>query len=268
MSKFSDFLPDIKTYEDLEILSDNTSFLNPTSIFDTDKLPHAKQKLNSFFTFVMTTKNLNIDDLSDIKELSYIHLGYTLNDSKGHRPNSNQTQALILALSEILDKYPVVDKLDNTGKKISSFSLFMKDFGADSISDLTAQIISKELYEFTIDTVKQSDYNRFIYPVPKTDPIYLKYWNEDHWDTFEATEGLYLEGKFTMLIPKDISDKKKFKQNPDDFINKVIIPRVKKDYPKSNKKEIFNTLTENKSHKELVQEEMKINEQGFLDYWN
>jgi len=268
MSKLSDFLPDIKTYEDLEILSDNTSFLNPTSIFDTDKLPHAKQKLNSFFTFVMTTKNLNIDDLSDIKELSYIHLGYTLNDSKGHGPNSNQTQALILALSEILDKYPVVDKLDNTGKKISSFSLFMKDFGADSISDLTAQIISKELYEFTIDTVKQSGYDKFIYPVPKTDPIYLKYWNEDHWDTFEATEGLYLEGKFTMLIPKDISDKKKFKQNPDDFINKVIIPRVQKDYPKSTKKEIFNILTENKSHKELVQEEMKINEQGFLDYWN
>lgn len=267
MSKISEFLPDIDTYEDLEILSDNTSFLNPTSIFNTDILPAAQQKLDSFFTFIITTENLDINEFAVVKELSYIHLGYTLNDSKGHGPKSNKTQALITALTEIIDKYPVVNKLDNSGKKISSFSLFMKDFGVDSISDLTAQIISKELYEFTINTVRMSKYSHFINPVPQTDPINLTYWNGTNWDTLQVTEGLYLEGNFTILIPKGISEKNHFKQNPDDFINKVIIPRVRLDYPDNNTKEIFKILTEDKNHKELVQEEMEINEEGFLAYW-
>lgn len=274
MALISEFLPNANGYADLDVDSDTKAFINPTLVYELAndyQLPNAANQIDNFFDYILNTQNIPIEEIANVHEIPYTHLGYNADGITGNGPKQEQTELLINQLHNLLNTFPVVDQLSNSGKKLQSVSLFMKNFSFDSISDLTTQIISNDLYDFTMRTVQNSEYANFITDVPPYDPIQLTYWNNTHWEIRNITHGLYLNAKFTLLVPSNMVEDKKFSKNPGNFITQIIIPRLK-DLPENNRrtnKEIRDAaINEAGSEKDLISNDMHDNPEGFLNYFN
>lgn len=157
-------IPKIK-YEDCldpDLEEDTPLFIDPVLILESDN-PLAKkaaQKLISFFetAFVLVDKARKQKDSKSryeaIKMLTFpevheIGLGYSETSSRGSGIKSKNAEELFNAFIDFLD-FGLDDPI-----YLGALSLFVEGIGPDRISDLTANVIKKELIEYTQDFCKK-----------------------------------------------------------------------------------------------------------------
>ena len=150
--------------------------------------------------------------------------------------------------------------------------MFVRNFSYDSISDLTSQVICKELYTFTIETVKTLGYTEFIHNSPAS----ITYWNNEtnDWICETVDESFIVQGKFTILIPNNIVELKHFSKNPSDYIRNVIVPRIQTELlltspsQKTSKKDIITAETKAAGGaKQWIRKDIEKYPQDFINYF-
>lgn len=158
----------------------------------------ATQLLKSFFEEVI--RLIKANQIDDAKELfDHLHepnatcLGVSLDDPQGRGIGQTDTDNIFESLlrSKAIQSGLLQDIEDSV--------LFVEGFGKDKLSDMTTNIITKKLIEYTIDQC-------VLHGIPLTQNIaYGFYWDgaDVEWKS-DYSQGLVIEKKKILLVPKGI----------------------------------------------------------------
>lgn len=255
--------------EDLELFIDY-NLLKQNITINNFARKLAYEKVISFFQYNLKLIRTNPDKAllnMNIHEINDTHFGSTKrgNESRGKGPSS-------YALDSFFKKI-VKHGLDNKViKEPMDLLLFTEGLGPDFFSDLITKIISKELYEFSINVLSQ---NNKLDHVQQTESKNLEYWDniKDEWTTIVVPK-LKIADSNILLVPHAISTKQ-INYNTNNFLVSVIndVKRkneIKKLGKKSarTKKEIYeDEKKEYGSQKEIIFSEV-VKNKNFLDTYH
>lgn len=183
---------------DIDFDKDTPLFLDPFLISQRlDQRSRAVSKLiNNYFQFVV--KLIRSGDtyrarevLSHLSEPNETCLGLSSGKPQGRgMGQENQIQILESLTQSEAVKFGLVEKIEDT-------EIFIKGIGPDKVSDMTTQIIRKELIKYTQDQCR-------LLNIPLESNVASGY----YWDPIRAkwvqefTEMLIVEGKRILLVPK------------------------------------------------------------------
>ncbi|WP_056961763.1 hypothetical protein [Fructilactobacillus florum] len=279
-AKMSDILKknESPTYYDRYLDTDSEAFINPILVcknkkkFSGEDSENAEKRIDSFFEFVMGNKAENLSKIDSVPEENATGLGYSKNKSVGHGPNKDLFHEMLNSLNLNTEKYSGLAKLNGNACRLSALTMFVPGFSYDSVSDLTTRLIEKELYNFTIETVKRLGRDNSLHK--RTETLY--YWADKdcEWKKENVEKNFYANGKFTLLVPNCMVEEKKFKKNPDDYIRNVIAPRIindrlQKTGKKPKKKQIIDKAKKDAGGaKRLIENDIAKYPNDFIDYYN
>ena len=108
-------------------------------------------------------------------------------------------------------------------EKAIDLSIFIRDFAEDCLSDMLTNILFLQLSNFTISVC-----NNHSYPLKKVSSPYY-YWDitEHMWKTYDG-EGMFVDGKLILLVPKDIV-RRRYYYNADQYFCSVILERMQEE---------------------------------------
>ncbi|PRO80979.1 hypothetical protein C6Y11_04340 [Lactiplantibacillus pentosus] len=262
-------------YYDIDVDTDSKAFLNPLLVSQRSKdiagMEKATQRIDSFFNYIIQSlTSQQIQNIALVSEENATHLGYSRNKSVGHGPKKDPLLNMLTNLNHNA-QYKAIIRMNGNARKLSSLTMFVPDFSFDSISDLTTRIIEKELYSFTISTVNKLGYDRYL----NQQKFSLVYWDSktSRWVKDQVKEGLYINGKFTLLVPKHMVEENRFTHNPDDYIRNIIAPRIINNLPQTGKKPrkkdiIKKAINDAGSAKALVTKDLETYPDDFINYFD
>lgn len=187
-------------FVDIDPTTDTPLFLDPFFLSRRqDNWSHESTLvIRSFFQQVIDLiRNGNLDEAKDL--FDFLHepnatcLGMSIGDPQGRGVGNEDTDNIYnnLLRSQAIQTGLIQDIEDNI--------LFVENFGKDKLSDMTTNIITKQLVLYT-----QNQCN--LHNIPLTPGIASGYfWNRQdlEWQT-EYTEMLVIDGKKILLVPKGI----------------------------------------------------------------
>lgn len=212
-------------FVDIILSTDIRLFIDPTLIEKSNDV-HSK---NAYFVMDDYFKELfNALKIHDIEKQRYLflhaheknetHMGYCrkVQHGKGKTPNG---------LSESLSclESLVVHGVDL--KKASEIPIFTKRFAEDCMSDLLTNLLSRELYSFTM---KQAE--KYNLPLSAENFGY-NFWNPNthQWDYFEGPQLINPDdGKPIFLVPKNWV-RNCYYVNVNEFIRNIILTKMQND---------------------------------------
>lgn len=214
-------------YLDIPLNSDVKKFVDPVKIagineplFDSKKASFKVQEYfeKGFSLYAEGNKNLAISLLSEPKEINATHLGLSKGASKGNGPSEE-------ILDGVFQKITSEEFLRNSFMaRPTLIPLFVPNFGADRFSDLTVNIISKELAEFTENICKELGI-----------PVYVtglcKYYDvsDGKWKQLVANLPMGPDKKPILLVPAGlVTDNYKF--SIEKFVYTVIFAHLKDEH--------------------------------------
>ncbi|API88394.1 hypothetical protein BKP56_03360 [Marinilactibacillus sp. 15R] len=255
--------------QNLTLNADVKKFVDPVKItglneplFDSKKASFKVQEYfkKGFSLYAEGNRELAISLLSEPKEINATHLGLSKGASKGNGPSEE-------ILDGVFQKITSEEFLRNSFMaRPTLIPLFVPNFGADRFSDLTVNIISKELAEFTEKVCNELDI-----------PVYLtglcKYYDvsDGEWKQLIAKLPMGPDLKPILLVPAGlVTDKYKF--SVEKFVNSVIFAYLKDEHLNRRSslityKEIDGVLTPVKPTNKMLKEHeilMKYKERGMF----
>lgn len=214
---------------DIDTDKDALLFIDPFRVKNSRSLPLANvadEKIVSFFKWVFDLyakgkKEEALDLLVFSKETNELHLGYSRTHGMGRGVSKE-------ALDEVFDsilRNPSIASEILTNP--SSLVILVPGFGEDRLSDLTASIIKKELYEFTME--QGSLFGMEVDDVELHD--YGHYWDHTEclWKPLIGKSIRDEYGNPILFTPKDlVTDKLNY--SAERFMFGVIFPVLKKEH--------------------------------------
>jgi len=212
-------------FVDIDPEEDITLFLDPffLSKRQDNWSIEAARTIRSFFQRVVNTIRRGAE--KEAKELfQHLHepnstcLGMSIGNPRGRGVGNTDTDKIYDSLlrSRAIQTGLVQDIEDNV--------LFVENFGKDKLSDMTTNIITKHLIEYT-----QNQCNLHNIPLrPGTSSGY--YWNRNtnEWET-AYTDMLVIDGKKILLVPKGIVSFSKA-YTPDTYYNRFVLDFLQNEY--------------------------------------
>jgi len=203
---------------DIDINEDLPLFLDPFFLSKrNDKWSNeAKLTLKSFFQNVID--KIRSGNLSKASALfNYLHepnttcLGLSIGNPRGRGVGNNDAQNIFVNIisSKAIETGLIQDIEDNV--------LFVDNFGKDKLSDMTTNIITKHLIEYTQNQCK-------LHGIPLTSNVGSGfYWdrNQNGWNS-QLTEMLLIKGKKILLVPKGITSFSK-SYTPEKYYNQFVL---------------------------------------------
>ncbi len=202
--KISEYFSLNKTQQELDFVDidydcDMPLFLDPYFISrrKSDIAEEGLQSIQSFFELLITyLKNDECDMaqalMEHVGEINEIHLGLSKNKSQGRGIGSDDTLRLIESLKN--------SKALETGliENLEDCRLFIENIGKDKISDLCANIMKKQLIDYTIDQCK-------LWNIPLQEAPSGFYWDfvSRKWTQDLMCKRLIINGKPILLVPKE-----------------------------------------------------------------
>src|SRR5690554_3162420 len=186
-------------FVDIILERDLPLFIDPhfLSIQESELTNKANYYIQTFFQNLLNLiKNNKIDEakfqLEHIGEINEIHLGLSKEKSKGRGIGEKNSSALI---ESILTSDAITSGLV---ENIEDTRIFIKDIGADKISDMCANIIKEVLLEYTINQCE-------LWDIPLESAPSGYYWNPEQskWTTKLETNRLIIDDKPYLLVPKE-----------------------------------------------------------------
>jgi hypothetical protein len=214
---------DINPSEDLPLFLDPFFLSKKRDVWSYE----ATLTLRSFFQKVIEL--IRDDNENGAKELfDYLHepnstcLGMSEGNPRGRGIGIQDTDKIYESLlrSRAIQTGLIQDIEDNI--------LFVENFGKDKLSDMTTNIITKHLIEYTKNQC-------VLHNIPTTRGISSGYyWNrlENEWQS-EYTEILVIEGKKILLVPKGIVSFSK-DYTPDKYFNHFVLDYLQNEHLRLN----------------------------------
>lgn len=206
-------------FVDINLDTDTELYIDPTLI-DGLSIPWCKSAsvvINDFFHNVFECcRTKNYKRLYELvgfgKEPNEIKLGVSRAQSQG---KGSKPESLYRIFKRIAD-YHLIEK--EIVKEPSELCVFVNNFAEDRMSDLIANVIRKQLYEFTIDQC--SKYG--IALTPQTG-IIGSYWDvtKQRWETLNGNLFI-IDRQKTLLVPKIIV-RRKFIISVTQYIQKHVL---------------------------------------------
>lgn len=214
---------------DIDTDRDALLFIDPLRVKNSKILPLANvadEKIDSFFKWVFSLyakgkKEEALDLLVFSKETNELHLGYSRTHGMGRGVSKE-------ALDEVFDsilRNPSIASEILTNP--SSLVILVPGFGEDRLSDLTASIIKKELYSFTMDQASLLGFE--VDDVELHD--YGHYWDHTEflWKPLIGKSIRDEYGNPILFTPKDLVTNK-LNYSAERFMSGVIFPVLKKQH--------------------------------------
>lgn len=187
-------------FVDVDTDTDTPLFLDPYFIAKSD-FPFALEahlSLRSYFVCLLSA--LKEDRMKDAEEL-FSHLGETNEICLGFSRSTPQGKGMGPSDAFRIFKSLKESKALQTGimEDIEDFRIFVKNVDKDKTSDMTANIIKKQLIEYTHSQCK-------IWDIPLTEGVPSGFFWERKTNTWENeyTEMLIVDNRKTLLVPKRI----------------------------------------------------------------
>ncbi len=212
-------------FVDIVPATDIRLFIDPTLIekSNDDRSQRASAVIEDYFRALFDAlKSHNISKREALflhaHEKNETHMGYCIKVLYGKGKTPKGLSDSISCLENLLDNN--VDL-----KKASEIPIFTKRFAEDCMSDLLTNILSKELYFFTMEIAKK-------YGLPlSTQRFGYHFWNPHthQWEYFEAKQLINpCDGKPIFLTPKNWV-RNRYYVNVNEYIRNIILTKLQTD---------------------------------------
>ena len=217
-------------FVDISLDSDIKLFLDPSLIqgTQTEWCQRCHRKMDSFFTKAFDICKEK-DDHALYEILQFGHepnetkLGLSQNQSRGKGTGPDALYQIFRGLDS---------KVLGTPEGIfypSDLCVVVKNFAEDRMSDLTTNIIRKELYEFTVQQCEKHNI-----PLALDEVDLGATWNADteQWERFSGRP-LIANGRVILLVPKNIV-RHYYVYGTEQYISQYVIP-IRQQYHRDNR---------------------------------
>lgn len=207
-------------FVDIRIDTDNYLFIDPTimAISQNERDIAWHEKVQSFVeTALGFYRDENIPEARAIfnssNESNEIFLGYSIGSPRG---NGNSENSLDEVFTYVNNQRLIMEGLI---ERVEDLGLFVPKFGPDSLSDLVASLLKKELIEFTIEQCE-------IHGIDRTVELRKPFWNheERNWGTVTEMLPANEDGRPIVLIPKGIVTRS-YAYDPRNYLSDVVLVR-------------------------------------------
>lgn len=186
-------------FVDIDYNGDTPLFLDPYFISKrtSEITEEGLESIQSFFKLlIIYLKTNQLDEtiqlMEHVGEINDIHLGLSKNKSQGKGIGKDDTLRLIESLKN--------SKALETGliENLEDCRLFIDNIGKDKISDLCANLIKKQLIDYTIDQCN-------LWNIPLQEAPSGFYWDSisRKWTQDLKCKRLIIDGKPILLVPKE-----------------------------------------------------------------
>jgi len=208
-------------FVDIAVNNNTQLFIDPVLLESNHSkwYKNASKVMSSFFDSFYNVYKINnrpekIKLLSHAGEQNATRLGY----GDGDNGKGNTAEGLMKkfsALDSLIDYIPNMSKPED-------LTIFLPNFAEDGLSDLLTNILHKQLNEFTL-----SQLNKFEI-IPNAEAPFWT-WNNDtrSWEYINMPS-FVIEGKKTLLVPKDIV-RKKYLFSTGQYFRRVILERMREE---------------------------------------
>lgn len=210
-------------YVDIDTNRDTTLFIDPCLIevgkssFCIDAARVMKDYFDGLYSLYRNhcTANEKLDYYQHCHEINATKLGYG--------SGSNGKAKTALGMIETLSGLQALTEARLPLEKAIDLPIFIRDFAEDCLSDMLTNVLFLQLSEFTISVC-----NNYLYPLKTvSSPHY--YWDitVHAWRKYIG-EGMFVDGKLILLVPKDIV-RHNYYYNADQYFRSVILERMQEE---------------------------------------
>lgn len=221
-------------FVDIRLDIDNRLFIDPTimAVSRNQRDLGWHDKIQSFIATVLDF--YREDDNASARALFHysqesneVYLGYTKGAPQG---NGNSEESLDEVFSYAHERRLLEEGLI---ERVEDLHIFVPKFGPDSLSDLVASLIKRELIQFTIE---QCNHHGIDLTVELTKPT----WNQDEsrWETVTAMLPEDADGNPIVLIPKGVITAS-YAYDPKNYLSTVIAVN-RQEYHRDNETDLHN----------------------------
>ena len=210
-------------FVDIDANRDTTLFIDPclievgTSSFCVDAANVMKDYFNGLYSLYKNHCATN-------EKLNYYQHCHEINATKlGYGSGSNGKAKTALGMVETLRGLQELVDANLSLEKAIDLPIFIRDFAEDCLSDMLTNILFLQLSKFTVYICKKHSY-----PLKKVNSPHY-YWDmSDHtWKEYDG-EGMLVDGKLVLLVPKDIV-RHNYYYNADQYFRSVILERMQEE---------------------------------------
>lgn len=230
----------VLSHSDLDFVNTNTIhdtqvFINPILIMRKAKYESSglfydmRNAIDDFSVHLLIAQEEgNINELARLTqyahEPNYLRIGY----SKSRYGHGNSSEGLRKKLVELED----LISLEISAESLIMLPVLLKDFGADGLSDLTGNIVARQLISFTNQISMSLNLelgDLTIFKIP--------FWNTTlhRWDEYRG-QGLIVEGRPLILIPKELVSSDSRNAKSDFFKSQIIKVKQAEEKEKHDRK--------------------------------
>lgn len=210
-------------FVDININGDTPLFIDPCliEVGDDAFCENAFETMQDYFDCLYKLYREHKSTADKLKMFSHAH---EINDTKmgygsGNNGKAKTAEGMLEALSDL-------QKLVDAGIPISKaidIPIFMKDFAEDCMSDMITNIIYDKLNKFTIEQCEKYGVE------PQRVGKKNYFWDKETHDWCEyKCEGLIIDGKQILLIPKGIV-RKRYYYDVEQYFQSVILEKMQKE---------------------------------------
>ena len=205
MLKISDYFKLNKTQQELDFVDidfngDIPLFLDPYFISkrNSDIATEGLESIQTFFSLLIIYLRKGYEEkaaslMEFVGEINEIHLGLSKNKSQGKGIGKDDTLRLIESIKS--------SKALETGliENLEDCRLFIDNIGKDKISDLCANIMKKQLLDYTVEQCN-------LWNIPLEEASSGFYWDSvsREWTQKLNYKRLIIDGKPVLLVPKEL----------------------------------------------------------------